>query len=513
MLIAIGLALALTSGAVAGYKFLVRQYCECDSILLRPWWKEDPHKTPPARFLSGVTSDGIRQALGTREYECAVATGSEARVGRQAHCLRTWPTREAATLTAYGAGQRHIDIVAATLTDARAESDQLRDWIDSTTGLLDEGIRADAKAFLLEAYEPATTEKSTRLGSAAVRTRAVRKGANFAMEFRAAGGPADDVYEEDAGGEPFLTPLAIAAKFAPILRFSQHERFFPLSAPAYLRRVALCRFWETGGRFNLKLHRQKNKCPRAPSWRKLAATPLRCGQQRRCFFALDISGLSESASVDAYAEREERMRLRLAQKYTVYWSVMEIDRARLTVEYWFFYSFNAFGNRHEGDWEMIAVEVTRRGANAKRVAYSSHHSGRIRDWPTLEQGRHRIGTHPIVYVAYGSHANYFARDRYNVREDFGPTTIRACDRTTPAPPPPELTELDPSSYELILLEEPAFLGRWGPGNFVQGGRRYAQRGIEDPRRSGNWRFPEAFLENARADRTSPCVQRAARQQR
>ena len=76
------------------------------------------------------------------------------------------------------------------------------------------------------------------------------------------------------------------------------------------------------------------------------------------------------------------------------------------LEYWLWYYDNPkkfLGQgRHQGDWEMVIVEVDSNG-EPKSVTCSQHNAGEARRWDAVEQ---RDG-HPLVYVAPFSHANYF----------------------------------------------------------------------------------------------------------
>jgi hypothetical protein len=83
--------------------------------------------------------------------------------------------------------------------------------------------------------------------------------------------------------------------------------------------------------------------------------------------------------------------------------------ARYLVRYWLFYPFDDWRSRggvlwqaHEGDWESASVALD---SDLKPIfaAYSQHCSGTVRPWAKV----HRVGTHPVDYVALGSHANYF----------------------------------------------------------------------------------------------------------
>jgi hypothetical protein len=84
---------------------------------------------------------------------------------------------------------------------------------------------------------------------------------------------------------------------------------------------------------------------------------------------------------------------------------------RIVLEYWLFYSFDLYSptdppgeiwQDHEGDWEAVEV-VLDAAAKPLLVGTSRHCGGARRDWSRVE----RRGTHPVVYVALGSHANYF----------------------------------------------------------------------------------------------------------
>ena len=58
---------------------------------------------------------------------------------------------------------------------------------------------------------------------------------------------------------------------------------------------------------------------------------------------------------------------------------------------------------HEGDWEAVNV-VLSEDEQPQFVGYSQHCLGQRRAWSSTPL----LGTHPVVYVAAGSHANYFS---------------------------------------------------------------------------------------------------------
>jgi hypothetical protein len=89
------------------------------------------------------------------------------------------------------------------------------------------------------------------------------------------------------------------------------------------------------------------------------------------------------------------------------------DGDHTVLEYWLFYYDDVYSyayppsnfiwQAHEGDWEAVNVVLDENG-QADSAAYSQHCLGQKRSWVTTP----RVGgTHPVVYVALGSHANYF----------------------------------------------------------------------------------------------------------
>lgn len=75
------------------------------------------------------------------------------------------------------------------------------------------------------------------------------------------------------------------------------------------------------------------------------------------------------------------------------------------IQYWLWYLYNpkkfVVTGEHEGDWEFVQVGYA--GETPVCMTTSQHKSGGSRMWWELE---HRDGR-PVVYVAHGSHANYF----------------------------------------------------------------------------------------------------------
>lgn len=84
-----------------------------------------------------------------------------------------------------------------------------------------------------------------------------------------------------------------------------------------------------------------------------------------------------------------------------------------SLQYHFFYAFNDWRlaangiNHHEGDWEMVAVYL--KNDEPHSLLLSQHGSGAMQRWEDVRCVKDQDGretTHPLIYVALGSHANY-----------------------------------------------------------------------------------------------------------
>ena len=139
---------------------------------------------------------------------------------------------------------------------------------------------------------------------------------------------------------------------------------------------------------------------------------------------------------------------------------------RLALQYWFFYVYNDWNNLHEGDWEMIQLDfdaATPSDALAKRpakVGYSQHEGAEQASW-----GDDKLelvdGTHPVVYPAAGSHANFYDEGLFlgsSAEQGVG------CDNTTgPHDDLRPAVATIPSDPAQARAEFPwiDFQGRWG----------------------------------------------------
>jgi hypothetical protein len=137
---------------------------------------------------------------------------------------------------------------------------------------------------------------------------------------------------------------------------------------------------------------------------------------------------------------------------------------RLALQYWFFYVYNDWNDKHEGDWEMIQLDFRASSpaeALSRRpteVGYSQHTGAERADW-----GADKLqlvgGTHPVVYPALGSHANYFTSNLH-----LGRSAAQGvgCDDTTgPSRQLQPVVTLVPTDNYVNTFPWLGYQGGWG----------------------------------------------------
>ena len=139
---------------------------------------------------------------------------------------------------------------------------------------------------------------------------------------------------------------------------------------------------------------------------------------------------------------------------------------KLALQYWLYYPFNDWNNKHESDWEMIqlmfgastASEALER--SPAEVGYSQHEGAERAAWDDAKLQRR--GAHPIVFPGRGSHANYFEQSvwlGHSAQEGFGCDNTTAPSRELQTHPVllPDETPASPSAPFAWL----AYGGHWG----------------------------------------------------
>ena len=151
--------------------------------------------------------------------------------------------------------------------------------------------------------------------------------------------------------------------------------------------------------------------------------------------------------------------------------------SNVVLQYWFFYVYNNWHdygglNNHEGDWEMVQVILDKKTKEPTYVTYSHHV---LNDHTTLEwKNVSKVGTHPEVFVARGSHASYPSPGVHCILGEtkIGNKIISLCDilkdkyrrklqdQTTGV----ETILYPERDYKIICLNNyswPSWEGRWG----------------------------------------------------
>lgn len=137
---------------------------------------------------------------------------------------------------------------------------------------------------------------------------------------------------------------------------------------------------------------------------------------------------------------------------------------RLVAQYWFFWIYNDWNDRHEGDWEMVQFlfdtpdPARAMDEGPSDVIVAQHEGGEVRAWGDMSLWDDQ----PLFFPAAGSHATYYSAGRWlgtDAQTGFG------CDDTgsplTVIRPElkvlPTRGSIDPES-DLAWL---AWEGRWG----------------------------------------------------
>jgi hypothetical protein len=253
-----------------------------------------------------------------------------------------------------------------------------------------------------------------------------------------------------AGG---AAPAELAQRYAPVVRLVQQteqcghgEPYVPTNVNLVLGNpdVALRGPWD-----------RTNISKVAPTAQDLS--------QGLFAYHLDFPG---SAVTPGCTYDEWSHRLNRGHTSTVYARVVKDPSypRKVALQYWFFYVFNDFNDKHEGDWEMIQLDFDASSAQqALRstpalIGYSQHEGAESARW-----GDSKLEivdrTHPVVYAALGSHANYYTPALHlgrSAAEGLG------CDDTSgPSTEIRPQVALIPTTRPLQAYPWLGFQGHWG----------------------------------------------------
>ena len=224
---------------------------------------------------------------------------------------------------------------------------------------------------------------------------------------------------------------SLAAEYAPVLHFAAGEPFYPTSVDYILSSSTLVTRNANGTLTTIDPN----------------PTTSTLGNYTDPSYFLDNRYGNESGVAAAYAA---------AQQSLGYYSYVHIASYTngTVIQYWLFYAYNEGQlDDHQTDLEVVEVFLDASGTPTMAL-YSQHVSGETASWANVE----KWNGHPVVYVALGSHANFFRPYQghigieNDVVNDGGPTIY-------------------PSQLNLVILESGpnrpanqswlAFPGRWG----------------------------------------------------
>lgn len=229
------------------------------------------------------------------------------------------------------------------------------------------------------------------------------------------------------------TPQELASTYAPVLHFTGGEKFYPTSID-YIISSSILKQRNSDGTSTLVTSN-----PTVYNLGSYTGTDLFLDNKLGTLDAIAADYASKASSIGYYA----------------YVHIVNTGSS-VVIQYWLFYAYNNGPlNDHHSDIEVVQIFLNASGS-PQTALYSQHGSGENAGWGDVE----KVDTHPVVYVAQGSHANYFRsyQGKIGVEND-----IVGSDGKTPMP----------ADLTLVLLGEPSpgshppeqswldFAGRWG----------------------------------------------------
>ena len=271
------------------------------------------------------------------------------------------------------------------------------------------------------------------------------------------------------GPRPAASAVQLAKKYAPLLRLASGEHYRPLRLEDYLTRTVL----RSGSPPHGTIAQTK------PTLFSLPVTSAPT--------YLDIRGAQPNSQASQYRVIEQQLRLARPRPTVYFHLAYQPGQGRVAIEYWLLYLYNDFYDQHEADWEGVTV-VLKNGAPLG-ATYSQHQGRKWIAWSALP----KTATHPVVYVARGSHSDYPKAGRYSIQVCWTAQYGRRCAPT----PKVDVADgagsaLTPAAYDLQPFAGTGYTGSWGSGTYILGIGPTRDR-ITDPRRRSEYTNPFAAV--------------------
>lgn len=449
---------------------------------------------PPRDYLNVSLSEYFERVQAPEaqapELRCVAATPVRDELGLLQGYCQGQRGGASADVALYGEGGSGLTRLHAVVQGAPA---QLRAWWRAIASVFGDKASVKAIAWMDSRGSGSSHKKFDRLPLTFSVNIATRE---YVVDVRSA----KDGTNLNDSPLPDVSDEALALLFAPELHIHPAETFLPIAISGYTSQTQVCRFRVSGGRVTPDECRPFGSTPPASECNPPTQTAA------RCFLALDILNAVEDRDPTDHIEADRRMR-GVSPDPTVYWHVVRVNKSRLVIQYWLLYSFNNYSgksgmNKHEGDWEHVDVDVRADAESglpvAVALAYSAHEGAATRRVPTTLG---RSPWHPVVYVALGSHANYFKPGkRYRVCITLNLKCVpigfdKALDGGQPLLPPEPKSRC---SYQLEPLTGTAPPWVYGAINLVVfpiHGARIVGQGPKDPRAKDEWRRPLSSFEH------------------
>jgi hypothetical protein len=204
------------------------------------------------------------------------------------------------------------------------------------------------------------------------------------------------VLTSGAGARPATQDARLLATYEPVAQFDPQERFLPTKVQSFITDSALEALTGQGSWAVVTPDPGPGDLPSPGTgvWRL---------DEGPCTPSAPLGGL------ECYAVASDRG----SGGPAVYGRVAH-QNGYVVLQYWYFYYDDVYSyaypasdfiwQAHEGDWEVVNVVLSGE-EEPLFVGYSQHCLGSQRPWastPRLDD------THPVVHIAFGSHANYFS---------------------------------------------------------------------------------------------------------
>lgn len=221
----------------------------------------------------------------------------------------------------------------------------------------------------------------------------------------------------------------LALTYAPVLQFASGEKFYPASVDYIVSSSTLM---------------QRNADGNATLVNPAPTLSTLGSYNSPDFFLNNKYGTSDAIAADYAAKGQP-------QGYFAYVHIVTSGSGTV-IQYWLWYAYNNGPlNDHQSDLEVVQIFLDSSGSPVQAL-YSQHVAGENAAWSDVETQN----GHPVVYVALGSHANYFRA--YQGKIGIENDVVNAGGLT-----------IQPSQLKLVLLDQTdptvaswlSFPGRWG----------------------------------------------------